>query len=740
MALSEEDVKQLLQRYKEKIETELGSQKLGSEGPIQSRQYQEFKKELLPAHMTFYEKACNFAERIVQTKVKPEKEASLKESIEIAHLNITPTGATSLALVAPAIFVLIGLIFFALIPIIIGDGPNMFFVIIFLLGGLAMAFPLASMPEMLANNWRLKASNQMVLCIFYVVTHMRHTSNLELAVDFAGEHIAPPLALDMKKILWNVETGKYESIKESLDAYLNSWKKWNMEFVESFNLIVSSLYETSEERRINALDKALNVILEETYEKMLHYAQNLKNPITMLHMMGIILPILGLVILPLVVNFLGGVKWYHIAMIYNVVLPVVVYLFGIQILSTRPTGYGDADISDIDPELKKYKNVIVKIGSKEYYFKPAIVALGVFIILFFIGILPLILGLLVPQNLLLQEKPIISDKSGQYFLGYKLSNELPTESTQTKLAGPYGIGASILSLFVTLAFGIAFGIYYRSKSKNLIKIRENAKKLEGEFASSLFQLGNRLGDNIPAEIAFEKVAQVMEGTTSGDFFKVVTMNIRKLGMGLQRAIFDQKIGALLYFPSSLIESSMKVLVESVKKGPMIASQALISVSQYIKEMHRIDERLKDLLSDIISSMKSQISFMTPAISGIVVGITSMITFILINLGKQITELGEQAAAAGGSGVPAIAGFFGNTDPIPTYFFQIIVGIYVVQIVYILTVLSNGIENGADKLMEDYLFGQNLVKSTILYSILVVIVMLIFNILAGTILTASVAGL
>ena len=45
--------------------------------------------------------------------------------------------------------------------------------------------PLQRLPYYLANSWRMKASNQMVLCTFYLVTYMRHTSNLELAVDFA---------------------------------------------------------------------------------------------------------------------------------------------------------------------------------------------------------------------------------------------------------------------------------------------------------------------------------------------------------------------------------------------------------------------------------------------------------------------------------------------------------------------------------------------------------------------------
>ena len=152
-------------------------------------------------------------------------------------------------------------------------------------------------------------------------------------------------------MLWDVETEKYSSVKESLDSYLDTWKKWNSEFIEAFHLIESSLYEGDEARRLNALDKSLDVILEETYEKMLHYAHNLQNPITMLHMLGIILPILGLVILPLVVSFMENVKWYHLAVLYNVILTVVVYYLGKNILSRRPTGYGDTDISEENPEL-----------------------------------------------------------------------------------------------------------------------------------------------------------------------------------------------------------------------------------------------------------------------------------------------------------------------------------------------------------------------------------------------------
>ncbi|MBN2112462.1 hypothetical protein JW707_05180 [Candidatus Woesearchaeota archaeon] len=714
--ISTEEIQKVMEEYKQKISTQLGTplEEVRLRGAPSSIEYTQFKAELLPAHMTWYEKGCNLAEKLVKMQPKKEKAALMQESIEICHLNITPAGATSFAILVPLIFVILGIIQFILTG-------SLFFTVFFVFGGLLLMIPLQRYLSFLANGWRMKASNQMVLCIFYVVTYMRHTSNLELAIQFASDHLSPPLSLDLKKVIWNVETEKYESVKESLDMYLETWRKWNLEFIEAFHLIESSLYEGSEDRRLAMLDKSLDVILEETFEKMLHYAHNLKSPITMLHMMGVILPILGLVILPLVVSFMEGVKWYHIAVLYNIIFPVVVYWMGRNILATRPTGYGDTDISEVDPEIKKYRNLIIRLFGFEIKIPPLIISILVIGILFFIGLTPVLLHAIIPDP-----EFDINLGFGFNLLGYRESSIDPN-----RIIGPFGIGASVVSFAFPLAFGLGIGIYYRIKSRNVMKIREQSKKLESEFASALFQLGNRLGDGLPAEIAFSKVAEVMEDTVSGNFFNLVSTNIRKLGMGVQEAIFNPRTGALVKFPSNVIESSMKVLIESVKKGPKIAAQALMNVSRYIKEIHKVDERLKDLMADIISDMKSQIKFMTPAISGIVIGITSMISTILGSLGGQMQKLSQ---AEGASRISGVAGLFG--DGIPTYLFQMVVGIYVVQIVYILTILSNGIENGADKLNERYDLGQNMIKSTILYCAIAMIVMVIFNIIASKIMVST----
>mgnify|MGYP001157037743 FL=1 len=707
----------LIESYKRNIEKELGARTYQSKAV--SREYMQFKKEAMPRHLTLYEKLCNLSEKILKIKPNKKNEEAINGNISIAHLNITPSGVVSLSLLAPILIMLFGSLFSYFIF------QSLFFVFFFVILGLSLMAALRNLPSYIANSWRLKASNQMVLCVFYIVTYMRHTSNLENAIEFAADHLAAPLSLDLKKILWDVETEKYESVRESLDIYLETWKKWNFEFIESFHLIEGSLYEASEEHRLSSLDKSLDVILSETYEKMLHYAHNLQSPITMLHMLGVILPILGLVILPLAASFIEGFKWYYIATLYNIILPIGVYYMGKSILSKRPTGYGQTDISEENPELKKYKNVVIGLGEFKFSINPIFFSIVVGVILFIFGLSPIILHAIDFSDIGFGGEDLLSICGRKFcLLGYRES------VTTGELIGPYGLGASMLSLSIILALGLGIGIFYMLRSKNLVKIRMRAKKLELEFASALFQLGNRLGDGLPAEIAFGKVANVMEGTVSGSFFKLVSTNIRRLGMGIKQAIFDPKHGALLSFPSNLIESSMKVLIQSVKKGPIVAAQALMNVSRYIKEIHGVNERLKDLMAEIISSMNSQIKFLTPAIAGIVTGLTSMVSGILGKLGVQL-----KAITAEGVGQQAgLTGLFG--DGIPTYYFQIVIGIYVVQIVYILTIFVNGIENGSDKLNERYELGKNLIQGTLLYCFISLAVMLTFNMVASQILTSS----
>src|SRR3989338_6998405 len=437
--MQEKDYEELLQKYKAKIKEEFGeeaalSQDSKVQQKVSSKEYSEFKSELFPGHYSLYEKACNFSDKILQLKNDPKKNEQLQKNLDLCHLNVKPSVVNSLAILVALVFIIIGGVGgFAISLLLAGEGGSLslFLPIFFLFVGLLLITAMQKIPEFMANTWRMKASNQMVQSVFYLVTYMRHTSNLERAIEFAADHLEPPLSLDFRKILWDIETQKYSNITEAAETFLQIWKEWDKDFVESFHLIESSLYESSEDRRLALLDKSLEVILNGTYENMLHYAHELKSPMTMLHMLGIILPVLGLVILPLVVSFLTSDSspftiMIYIAMLYNVSLPIGVYYLGRVILSKRPAGYGQTDVS-AEPGMQKFRLVSILIG-----------------------ISPLILHIFNPE---------LEIQVGSFkLMEYVCPPGNPACEAAEKI-GPYGMGASVLSLVLIAGLGVAIGLF-----------------------------------------------------------------------------------------------------------------------------------------------------------------------------------------------------------------------------------------------------------------------------------------
>jgi hypothetical protein len=359
-----------------------------------------------------------------------------------------------------------------------------------------------------------------------------------------------------------------------------------------------------------------------------------------------------------------------------------------------------------------------KFKSKKPYLKASLVALP-FIIL---GLLPFIFQTGLPGMLGLQQDYTFS-QIGAGFLGDMQIFFFKDGK------GPFGLLAALLSLFIPLGVALFFSIVYSARTRDLIKAREDSKNLEQEFTNSLFQLGNRLGDGMPAEIAFAHIAESTRGQVTEGFFRTVNTNIQQLGMGLEEAIFNPRRGAIIYYPSALISTSMKILVESVKKGLQVAARSLMSISEYIKNIHKINERMRDLLAEVTSDMKSNMTFLAPLLAGIVVGLAAMITIILSKLQIMLNAQGNLDVAGIGS-ISEILDLFNLTNMIPTYFLQIAIGIYIIEVIFILSSTLVTVDSGEDKLKNVYETGKNLRRGLLLYFIVSLIAILALALLAA----------
>jgi hypothetical protein len=103
------------------------------------------------------------------------------------------------------------------------------------------------------------------------------------------------------------------------------------------------------------------------------------------------------------------------------------------------------------------------------------------------------------------------------------------------------------------------------------------------------------------------------------------------------------------------------------------------------------------------------------LSGVVVGLAVMITSILAKL--DLAKLAGDQTIAGLGGITTL---FQVKDMIPPYFLQITVGIYLIQIVFILTGALVTIDSGKDTLFQTNQIGINLKRGIVLYFVVALV--------------------
>jgi len=637
---------------------------------IESKEYKTFKEEEKSVKLSLYEKLCNFSE-IDNLEPGKEMKEKMQNAINFAHLNITPKGAFSFA-------ILTGVSLFLLSIIFMFFGLSFTNILIIIILAVVSVFFFVKYPELLADNVRIKASQEIILAIIYIVIFMRTSPQMEGAVRFAAKNLSGPLAYDLRKMLWDVETRKYETIYDAMENYLKNWEK-NREFMEAIQLVNNSL-EQPESKRHQMLDESINVILQGTEEKMKKYSQSLRTPIMIIFALGITLPILVLVLFPVLVLMLSeSINPLYLVVIYDVLLPIMIFVISYEVLRRRPVGY-----STVDTTLHAKYSPLGKLKLK-------LMGVEKIMPLWPLGVIisspVIIIGIFV----------MFLDKSNISFLN---------------LLG---------SIILIWGLGIGFASVFILESKMKIDIRNQIKKIQDEFGEALFQLGNRLALGNPLERAMEQTIEKSPDLTTSELFRKVLKNIKRSNLGLEAAIFDKNFGAIWEYPSKLVINIMKIVYEATKKGVKNAAISAISISRYIKQIHGIEESLNEMLSETTSSMRLLGMFIAPLIAGVTVTMTAVMMTIFFSLGQIVTtmELGSgNDMGMGGIGLNnMLMGGWGKVgEMVSIGVFQIVVGIYVIEICYLISFLVSGIDTGpGDIIGRRQLAGWTLLIGLLVYT-------------------------
>jgi len=668
--------------------------------------YKEFElEEEKKGFVGFYEKGCNFSEDIL--KIKWPKSENLKNSILSSGLNVTTDGVYAFTVLSFLVSFAFLFLIYLILPTI---GIFLLFIPIFI------SYIIYTYPPYFAAVTKIRAADETVKVILYMVIYLRLTPQMEGAFNFAAKHCTGPLAGDLKEMLWGLKIGKYKTLEEAINSKIEKWLSWDKEFIESINLLFSLEHEYTEERRKAILDKALTHILNSTYDKMQAYSRELKTPAIMIQTMGITFPLMGLVMFPMIAIFLhgsaGGHLTTYLAFGYTIVLPLILFWYLRRVVSKRPGAFSFPDVSH-HPELPPPGKFAIKLGNKKTFVSALIIS-------FFAGILISIPGI----------NHFITLVSDYIRIMGSIGAESAWKDYMTNMYDKSNIMKyTIQSLSLIIGLGIAISLYSLGRSYQRLKIRNEIEELEKSFQISLFDLSEILSSGIPIEFAIQELLEKykrskLENTPMFKFFYGVLQNIKKLGMTIRSAIFDREYGVIKWYPSLLMKDILEILLSAAGKSSSILSMASYSISNFLEKMQKIKNSIIEMLSDISSALQLQASFIAPFICGVVGAMATDIIVMIQEIVKMITKVEQQFL--GGffvdqtKSLSQMFSFIQMEKIIPLTVFQLIVGIYMIEIVIIICYFMNGIKNGFDVTTRNVLIGKSLIFALIIYSLVLIL--------------------
>ena len=443
---------------------------------------------------------------------------------------------------------------------------------------------------------------------------------------------------------------------------------------------------------------------------MKHYAQGLKTPVMILNALGAMLPVLGMIMLPLISVFMGdAITASHLFLVFNILLPGFLYWFMQRVLSSRPPTVNSQPTSEGElPERGKYTFNISNLSLRLPVWPLGAV---LFLVIAFYGIMGYISF---PHT---------------YPLTQDLAQSVNVPGLFVDSQGSYApVPMLFRSLTITLGLGLGIGVTKYLGNIERRRAEEEIQKIEQQFPTALFQLGNKISGGTPIEVALEEAADATSDLEISKLFQYSSRNIRDMGMTFEDAVFDSSYGALRHFPSQMINTVMKAILKSSEKGTQMASMAMITISRYLENIHKTQEQLNDLMDDTTTTIQMLAYLLAPVISGVAVGMSNTIITAMYRLAEGFMETRQSLPSQGGqTGAGGFSGILGNLDSaISPEILQFVVGLYLIQLLFILGTFYMKIRHGENKTYRDIFVGKILISGMLLYSITLLIISVLFG--------------
>jgi hypothetical protein len=256
--------------------------------------------------------------------------------------------------------------------------------------------------------------------------------------------------------------------------------------------------------------------------------------------------------------------------------------------------------------------------------------------------------------------------------------------------------------------------------------------MEDEFKEAMYVIASRMGENKPVENALKQAKDFLPSMIiSKRIFGKTVENIELMGMPLDGAVFDPIYGSMKNIPSKVLRTAMQLLVDSVSLGVEVASRTLMSLSLQMENMDKVNKSLKNMVSDVTTTMNTMSIFIGPIVLGITVALQRVVMMTLAGIvADPVVSESSALDIASVTGSSMNVNMFELTIETFQQFatplvFLIVVAIYVIEIIIILTYFTTKVQED-----NDLLFKMNLAKSLPIGTTIFILTALIANFAVG----------
>jgi hypothetical protein len=545
-----------------------------------------------------------------------------------------------------------------------------------------------------------------------MVISLSRTPNLENAVVFTYKNLRGPLRRDFEEIVIDFNLRKIYSIEQGINRIIDKWSAEAREFSDALKLLVE--YAKYPYRGEKMLEEAVRLTVDGSYSKMTKYARDLKLPTTAILVLGIILPVIGLTLIPLVTIFIPEIlSMSMVFFFYNIFLPTILFSLIIMLVEGRPMTVSTV-ISAKDP-------LAINVSGRR-----------INLLLVSLLILTPIFAYLISGILYDVEKyNACSQWAKTGFDSQKKPNEL-VNIDECKFYLTDLIYQSIKPSFLLISFVVTIILpIYIINRKNVSEM-EKIRKVETSLGTLLFQLSHKISTGIPFEEAvfsLEEKAQIKE---VNDMIRELKKRLSFFG-NIREALIGEN-GLIKKYNSTIMVSVFEIIVEISSKGSIYLSHALSTFSRHLQNLSNLQEKIEDLISDNVSTLRFMSYFLTPVVGGVSVSIGLIILAILGNLSVSLQQLMPKESGLPSIGLPMIN--LWTASSIPPSLFHLAIGIYILELSIISSFLIVGLENGFDKIY----FIENLGKITLISLFLfIAISFMVYVFLSGIVISLFVVS-